>query len=267
MKSAIKSSVLLGVLGALVLSAPAWSAEPMARMTDDDVEALAKTIGKQHQAFERALDSKLKRSILRGPGGEVRVDYYLDDLGDSIEALGDRFTGSYSASGEATDVLKRADFMNSYVHDNPSMKGANEWDVLGASLQQLAGAYGTSFPLPDDAAARRIGDGELEDAATALSKFSKDLPKAIKKETKGMDELEDAVDGLETELKSMSGMSKTLASRIRSGKPATAEARQLVESASSIEGLIGTPGMPASVAEAWEAGARDVAKVEQAFGL
>jgi hypothetical protein len=265
MTKAKTKGFLFGILGVVLITGQVLADETMARMSDKDVEALAKTIGKQYQTFERAIDSKLKRSILRGPGGEVQVDYYLDDLGDSIDQMADRFTGSYSASGEATDLLSRAEFMNSYVHDNPSMKGANEWDVLGASLQQLASAYGTSFPLPADAAARRIGDGELEDAATALSKFSKDLPRTIKKETRGMDDLSEAVDGLESELKSMSGLSKTLASRIRSGKPATAEARQVLESAANIESLIGTEGMPASVADAWATGSKDVEKVAQAF--
>jgi uncharacterized protein YoxC len=267
MTTAKTSSFLCGILGVVLIAGQVSANETMARMTDDDVEGLAKTIGKQYQAFERAIDSKLKRSILRGPGGEVQVEYYLNDLGDSIEQLGDRFTGSYSASGEATDVLNRADFMNSYVHDNPSMKGANEWDVLGASLQQLASAYGTSFPLPGDAAARRIGDGELEDAATALSKFSKEMPRTVKKETRGMDEISEAVDGLESELKSMSDLSKTLASRIRTGKPATAEARQVMESAANIELLLETEDMPASVKDAWAAGSNNVEKVAQAFNL
>ena len=258
---------LFGILSVFLIAGQVSADDSMARMSDDDVEALVKAMGKQYQSFERALDSKFKRSILRGPGGEVQVEYYLDDLGDSIEQLGDRFTGSYSASGEATDVMKQADFMNGYVHDNPSMKGANEWDVLGASLQQLAAAYGTSFPLPADAAARRIGDGELEDAATELSKFSKELPRTIKKATRGMDELSEAVDGLESELKSMSKLSQTLASRIRSGKPATADARQLMDTVATIESLVATEGMPATVADAWAEGSKNINKVAQAFNM
>lgn len=259
--------VLSGALTVLLFSTQVWGDESMARLSDNDVKALAKTIGKQHQTFARAIDPKFKRRILRGPGGEVQVEYYLEDLGDSIQQLGKRFTGSYSASAEATEVLKRADFMNSYVHNNPSMKGANEWDVFGASLQQLASAYGTRFPLPDDAAIRRIGDGELADAATELSKFSKGLPKTIKKQTRGMKELSEAVKGIEAELKSMTSLSKTLASRIRSGKPATAEARQLMESVGAVEKLIATEGMPAGVAEAWNAGSRPIGKIAQAFRL
>ena len=259
--------VLFSMLGVLLFSAQGWSDELMARLTDNDVKALAKTLGKQHKSFVGALDSKFKRSILRGPGGEIQVEYYLTDLSESIQQLSERFTGSYSASAEATEVLKRADFMNSYVRNNPSMKGANEWDVFGASLQQLASAYGTSFPLPGDEAIRRIGDKELADAAAAVSKFAKDLPKPIRKETRGMKELSDTVKMIEAELKSMSTLSKTLGSRIRSGKPATAEARQLMESVHKVEALIATEGMPAGVSEAWATGSRDIRKIAQTFRL
>jgi hypothetical protein len=239
----------------------------MARLSDKDVKALVKTIEKQHSSFERALDSKFKRSVLRGPSGEIQVSYYLDDLGDALEQLGKRFTGGYAASAEATEALQRADFMNSYVRDNPQMKGANEWDVFGDSLQQLARAYGTTFPLPDDAAIRRIGDGELSDAATAISKLAKDMKKPVRKHVKGTDELKAAAKSLDGELSSLADGSKKLASRIRSGKPASAEARQMMAGVDRIESLLQTEGVPGEVSSAWQAGSTHINKVRQAFGL
>jgi len=266
----MKATTRIAALGAIAIvfaASAGWGDEMMARLSDKDVIALVKTLGQQQKAFGRAIDSKFRQSVLRGPGGEIDVDKYLSDLEVSIKRLGERFTGSYSASTEATEVLTRADFMNSYVRRNPSMRGANEWDVFGASLQQLASVYGTSFPLPENAAIRRIGDGELADAATAVGKLAKDLPAVIRNHTRGMKELADPVKSMEAELKSMNGLSKTLASRIRTGKPASAEARQLIESVSKVEELVGTEGMPAEVREAWKAGARDIGKVTQAFGL
>ena len=262
-----KSSWLLVVLSIFCLSAVSMGDEMMARVTDKDVIALTKTIGQQEKKFERALDSKFKRSILRGPGGEVDVNTYLADLAEAIQQHGKRFTGSYAASTEATEVLRRADFMNSYIHNNPSMKGANEWDVFGSGLQQLAAAYGTSFPLPDDAVIRRIGDGELADAATAINKFSKSLGKSIGGQTRGNKALADPVKGIKADLKTVADLSKTLSSRIRSGKPASAEARQLLEAVERINSLVGTEGMPAEVVSSWEAGAPSFRKVAQAFNL
>jgi hypothetical protein len=244
-----------------------FAEEPMSRASDKDVKQLVKSIEKQYRSFDRALASKFKRSILRGPTGEIQVSYYLDDLQESIGQLAKRFTGSYSASAEATEALRRADFMNAYVRDNPQMKGANEWDVFGSSLQQLARAYGTTFPLPDDAAIRRIGDGELQDAATEVSKFAKNMKKPVRKYVKGTDELKAASKSLDGALSTLADKSKTLASRIRSGKPASAEARQMIDAADRIESLLEMEGMPGEVKTAWQEGSRGISKIRQAFAL
>lgn len=267
MKTLLSALAVLAICAVVDPVPQARGEEMMARMSDKDVKALVKTLAQQEKKFSRALDSKFKRSILRGPAGEINVDSYLDDLAVSIDRLGKRFTGQYSASAEATEVLKRADIMNTYVRSHPEMKGANEWDVFGSGLQQLARAYGTEFPLPDDAMIRRIGDGELADAATAVNKFSKDLPKSIRKPTKGQKELQATVKAIEAEAKSMAALSKTLASRIRSGKPASAEARQLIESADKVNALIEADGMPEAAREAWSAGRPSLRKIADAFGI
>jgi len=239
----------------------------MSRASDKDVKQLVKTMEKQYRSFDRALASKFKRSILRGPTGEIQVRYYLDDLEESIGQLSKRFTGSYSASAEATETLRRADFMNAYVHENPQMKGANEWDVLGSSLQQLARAYGTTFPLPEDATIRRIGDGELQDAASEVSKFAKNMKKPVRKYVKGTDDLKAASKSLGGALSTLADKSKTLSSRIRSGKPASAEARQMIEAVDQIESLLEMEGMPGEVTTAWREGSREIRKIRQAFAL
>lgn len=267
MNTVARIGTALGACVLLAFSSAVLADEPMARLSDKDVKELVKTIEKQFKSFERALDSKFKRSILRGPGGEIQVSFYLEDLGESLEQLRKRFTGSYSASAEATEALKRADFMNSYVRKNPQMRGANEWDVFGSGLQRLASAYGTSFPLADDAPIRRIGDGELQDAATAISKFAKDMKKPVRKYVKGTDELKAAAKSLNDELSSLADQSRTLASRIRSGKPASAQARQMMDAVGRIESLLETEGMPDEVATAWQEGSKNIDKVKQAFAL
>ena len=252
------------VLAAL-LPLASWGDEMFARPSDRDIKDLVKELDRQEKRFEKALDSKFKRSVLRGPGGEIDVDKYLDDLSEAIDRLGKRFTGDYSASTEATEVLQRASFMNSYIRENPSLKGANEWDLFGSNLQRLAAAYGTSFPLPGDAVVRRVGDGELEGAATAISKFSRDFSKVLKKSTRGMDALEDAVEQGEAHLKTVGDVGKKLASRIRSGKPASAEARQLLAAVEQVQAVVDTAGMPEDVVSAWEKGGAPISKIEQAF--
>ena len=101
----IKEVIRAGLLILFTVVFSVAMAEPISRMSDKVVVALGKTIAKQDKAFEKALPSKFKRSILRGPTGELMVDYYLSDLADSIEHLNDRFTGQYSASAEVTEIL------------------------------------------------------------------------------------------------------------------------------------------------------------------
>lgn len=261
------TQTLLAALALCCLASASWSEEMLARPSDKDIKDLVKELQQEERSFERALDSEFKRSVLRGPGGEIDVDKYLEDLSVAIERLGKRFTGSYSASTEATEVLERASFMNGYVRDNPTLKGANEWDVFGSSLQQLATAYGTEFPLPEGAQVRRIGDGELAEASGAIAKFARDFAGVLRTSTKGIDELKEPVQTGRDELESMSDIAKQLASRIRSGKPATAEARQLMSLQAEVQSLVDNVRMPEDVVNAWDAGGSYFRKIEQAFDL
>jgi hypothetical protein len=261
------AAALAALLVAYCSSALGSGQEPAARMSDKAVEQLVDDIEDQQKKFARALDSSFKRSVARGPGGEIEVQGYLDDFKEDINRFSDRFDGNYSASAEVEDLLERADMMNAYIHANPSVKGANEWDVLGSSLQQLAAVYGTTFPLPDDPVIRRIGDGELEDAASATGKFARHFRGAVRNETRRLDELEDPSAKLEDEISSLEDVSKTLASRIRRDKPASAEARQLLDTVGKIEALLATPGMPLTLTAAWGTGSKDVEKIAQAFGF
>jgi hypothetical protein len=251
----------------VLLPAAGQSQEMLARSSDKEVKALVKDIEKAEKKFEKALDSKFKRSIVRGASGEVNVANYLEDLSDSIDNLEKRFTGSYAASAEAAEVLDRSSLMHGYIRNNPSLKGANEWDGVATLLQQLAIVYGTEFPLPEGAVVRRIGDGELVDAANALKKFSGSFDSVLKKATSKIADLKDPVKAGMDDLKSISSASKTLASRIKSGKPASAEARQLMEAVERVQTLVNMDGMPDSLAAEWQAGAAPVDTISQAFGL
>jgi hypothetical protein len=236
-------------------------------MSDKGVIELGKTISKQEKAFEKALPSKFKKSILRGPTGELMVKDYLSDLADAIKHLNDRFTGQYSASAEVTEILTRSSVMHDYFQANPGVKGVNEWDVYAGSLQQLASAYGEEFPLGEDAAVRRIGDKELADAAKQTSAFANSFSKQLGKDTKKIKPLKDPVKDAQEALKLISKVSKTLESNIKKGKPSTAEAKQIMAAVAEVEDILDLEEMPESTLETWEEGVRSIDKIEQAFAL
>lgn len=62
-------------------------------------------------------------------------------------------------------IMKRAEGLDKFVDSQPaSLKGRSEWDTFTASLNELAGAYGTTFPLKADSPPRRMNDLEIQQA-------------------------------------------------------------------------------------------------------
>src|SRR5262249_55373103 len=128
-----------------------------------------------------------KRSIIRGTGGEVNVERYLDDLQENIGKLKDRFKPEYAASAEVTTVLRQATDIQRYMAAQPpDFDGASEWNRLFSSLRDLAAAYSTSLPIADGQQARRLSDGEVQKASKDLAdnadRLKKDLDSSLKKD-------------------------------------------------------------------------------------
>lgn len=264
---AFKKSVQALFLILVTLFASVSIAQPIARMSDKDVKELGKTIAKQEKAFDKALPSKFKKSILRGPTGELMVSDYLSDLADAIKHLNDRFTGQYSASAEVTEILTRSSVMHRYFEANPEVKGVNEWDVYAGSLQQLASAYGGEFPLDSDSVVRRIGDKELADAAKQAGAFAKSFSSQLGKDTKKVKSLKEPVKDAQSALKVIASVSKTLESNIKKGKPSTAEAKQIIEAVDEVEDILELDDMPEASIDSWEDGSAPLDKIAQAFAL
>ena len=150
----------------------------------------------------------------------------------------------------------------------PNFDGASEWTRLAASLGELAANYGTTLPLPEGAQARRMNDGELkkaaEDVAKSADQFKKDLDSSLKTD-KTID-----VATREASVKEADGVkqdAKKLASAVGDGKPASGEAKALLDSAARMRAS--TSGRPLSPAAqtAWESVEGGLGKVAFAFGL
>src|SRR5215203_5160339 len=169
------------VAGLLSLAAgPAIAQTHPERMSDKDVKALIDEVDKGRDKFEGNLDGSFKGSTLRGPAGETKVAGALPDYQDNTKKLQERFTSHYSASAEVTTVLKQSTAIDVFMQRSSSaMKGRSEWDRQTTNLKRIAAAYGTTFPLPDGAAARRMNDketaGVAAEIAAAGERFKRDL--------------------------------------------------------------------------------------------
>lgn len=72
---------------AVVVAIAALVATPVAhaeRLSDKDIRALLERVDHDRDRFEDQLDGKLKRSIIRGPGGEVHVERDLDKISQAF---------------------------------------------------------------------------------------------------------------------------------------------------------------------------------------
>jgi hypothetical protein len=253
-------------LVATLLAAPAAAATE--RPTDKDVKQLIQRVDDDRDRFEDQLDGKLKRSILRGPGGEVNVARYLDDLQENVDKLQDRFTPQYAASAEVTTVLRQGtDIQRFMATQPPDLDGASEWNRLAASLGDLAAAYGTSIPLPDGQQARRMNDSEVRKAADDLAKdadrFKKELNASLKKNPSidgaTRDAAVNAVDTLKKD-------AQRLASVVADSRPASGEARALLERAAAIRAASSSRTLSPAAQTAWASVEKSLDKIVQAFG-
>ena len=255
--------------GALIATLVAASAAAADRPNDKDVKQLLDRINHERDRFEDQLDGKVKDTILRGPGGEVNVSKYLDDLQENVNRLRDRFKPDYAASAEVTTVLRQGSDIQRFIStQSPDFDGVSEWNRLAGSLGQLAAVYGTEFPLKEGQLARRLNDAEVRKAAEVVGKsadrYKKELESSLK-ENASVDKV-----ARETALKDAEDLkheAERLADLVGDGKPASGEARALLQHATAMRGAAPGGPLPPAAATAWGSVESELAKVAQAFNL
>ena len=261
----VSMAACAGLIAAL-LPAPAVAAE---RLTDKDVKQLLERIDNDRDRFEDQLDGKLKHSIIRGAGGEVNVERYLDDLQENVDKLKERFTPQYSASAEVTTVLRQGSDIQRFMATQPSnLDGASEWNRLSASLGDLAAAYATAFPIADGQQARRMNDAEVRKVADEVAKgadlFRKELDSSLKKDATVQKSAREAAVKEADDLKKDA---EKLASTVGDGRPASGEAQALLQRAGALRTASSGRALSAAAQTAWGSVEGGLDKLGQAFSL
>jgi hypothetical protein len=258
-----RASIILCIIALTPWAVPVFAQGPE-RLSDKDVKVLIDQVNEGRDKFEGNLDGNFKGSTLRGPAGETKVSGALQDYQDNVKKLQERFKSDYAASAEVATVLKQSTQIDTFMKSSVSgMKGRSEWDRQVVNLKRLAVSYGTTFPLPDGAAVRRMNDQETaavaESIGTAAGRFKDDIGKA--------DSLpKPARDAAKKDVELLINQTNAVKSRLNDGKPATAEVRQLVEQAGRVSAFVGANPIPAA-AENWKAVHASLDKLKQAFGL
>ncbi|HEX8032121.1 MAG TPA: hypothetical protein VF491_26855, partial [Vicinamibacterales bacterium] len=198
-----------------------------------------------------------------GPNGERRVADALQDYQDSTKKLQERFTADYSASTEVATVLKQSMQIDAFMKGSTAPeKGRTEWERQTANLKRLAQAYGTTFPLPDGVVARRLNDKEAAETAAAVATQAEQLKRAVD-DDKTL--AKPAKQALKAEVEAIIKHAEMLESRLKDGKPATAESRMLKEKVAALT----APGrqLPPSVLSAIGSMRAPVVKLDEVFGV
>jgi hypothetical protein len=261
--SAARTQTMLLASALSLWSMPALAQARPERLSDKEVKTQIDLVDEGRDKFEGNLDGQFKGSTLRGPSGETKVAGALQDYQDNTQKLKDRFTSDYSASAEVVTVLKQSTAIDTFMQGSPSaMKGRSEWDRQATNLKHLAESYGTTFPFPDGATARRVNDKETAATATAIAtaadRFIDDLDndKTLPKPEK---------DAAKKHVAMLIKQANAVKSRTSDGKPATGEVRQLVDQVAKLQTLVGAHPIPTMTN--WQAVQTSLGKLQQAFGL
>jgi hypothetical protein len=251
------------------LSSPQAPPAAAARLTDQQVKELFDRVDNDRDRFEDQLDGNVKHKVLRGPAGEVDVEKFLDDLQDNVDKMKGRYKDDYAAGSEVATVLRQSSAVQRFMATQPpNMKGGSEWGRLASSLNELAVAYGTTFPTPDDATVRRIGDHEIADAASkmadAADQFRKRLDDALKLETHIPQTSREAA---VAEANGLKKDADALADRLNDHKPASGEATALLLRAARIQTTAATLSLPSSATDAWKAVLPPLTTIAHGFNL
>ena len=259
-----KTIVALSACAVMAVAVPA-SAQT-ARPGDRAVEDLIEQVKESEEQFVRALDKNIKKSTIRGAKGEVDVDVFLEDFGTAIERLEDRFDAKYSASAELNAVMQQAGGIEKWIQSQPpALKGRSEWDDFKASLQSLAAAYGSTFPLDEANPPRRMNDLEIQQAAdSAISNGN-----ALRKKLSDVYSKEDkqGKEAAESDIEAMQAAAKKLKSRVDDNKPASGEAAVFSDSVKKLGSTLGSKPLPGDAKTANDGITAALAKIEQAFNM
>lgn len=136
------------------------------------------------------------------------------------------------------------------------------------SLGDLAAAYGTTMPLPEGQSARRMNDRDVrraaDDLARSADRFKKDLDSSLKKDpTVDKTAREAAV----READALKNDAKELASVIDDDRPASGEARALLDRAANIRTASANRVLSPAAQTAWSSVESGLDKVAQAFQM
>ena len=163
-------------------------------------------------------------------------------------------------------MLRQASGIHRFFRQQPAgTRGESEWNRLESDLKVLAAAYGTDFPLAENATvrhrrsrARRFGRRSRAHA----DRVKKSLDTELKKDTAMSKEARGAI---VSEVDQLVKDAKGLKDRVKDGNPSSAEAERMLGGATKLQAFLDTHQVPAS-AGSWASVTGPLQSVASAYG-
>lgn len=122
-----------------------WSAAAQttpARVNDNQIKQLLKTIGQKADRFEKGLDQAFVSSTYDAGRGRDEIRQSVKDLKQATDRLRDRVNGRQASTVDAEEVLRRGASIDSFMQRYQlSALAEQNWVLLRGDLDRLAGAY------------------------------------------------------------------------------------------------------------------------------
>nr|MBA3241409.1 hypothetical protein [Acidobacteriota bacterium] len=116
------------------------------RMNDRQVGELIRRVEASADKFRATIDGALDRSRYDGTRSEDNINTFIQNFENSTDQLRDRFNRRVSVASDVEQVLRQAEFINSFMLNNRLNRAAqSDWAMVRTDLNALGSAYGVNW--------------------------------------------------------------------------------------------------------------------------
>lgn len=161
MSSSRRVITIIFALGVLLAGIPTMAQQsyPQQRVyrgTYQSVRNLINRIDSRATTFRNTLDTALAQSRLEGTNAEENINLFVRDFEAAVDRLRERFESRQSTAAEAQEVLEHAALIDRFVNRRRlDTRVQQDWSAVRLQLNQLATAYGVTWPTVARGAGRR----------------------------------------------------------------------------------------------------------------
>ncbi len=116
------------------------------RMTDRQIGALIQRVETSADRFRATMDRVLDRSRYNNTNAEDNINTFIQNFESATDQLRDRFNRRVSVASDVENVLRQANFIDSFVTNNRlNQRVVSDWTLVRNDLNALASAYGLNW--------------------------------------------------------------------------------------------------------------------------